>query len=588
VGSSSASRNRESEAGAERLWPWLAAVSALAAILFFVRLGSRALWSAEYRWAEVVREMSLSSNYFWPTINGRLYYDKPLGSYWLIAGASFLTGKLNEVAARLPSAAAGLAAVILLILIARRLYDVPTAVLSGFILATSFSFVFFSRNASADLETIAGVLLALYLFICNERKQTGWWVIWFWLVMATTSLMKGLLGFVLPLLVVGVYCLTPEGAESSTGGLLKGPVAARINWLVERNRWFFNLKSPVAIVLAACVYLGPFIVSGRLMGSNAGLAMVFRENIVRFFNPFDHRGPIYLYAYVIFVLMAPWSLFLPSALVQAYHEQRQTGEARENRFALVWFWTTFLFFTLSRSRRSYYILPILPAGAVLVAHLLRREFPSSSRIARYLLKAAVVGLVIAVVAGAAILMPPRWILPGKLGLLPTAPARGLFALFWLVSIGAVVYCLRHFCSTTITSAVAAFAYLSMAYFFLVMLPSADAYRSEKSFAAQIREKLDGNISRLALYRTEESLFYLDWPKPLPEFFDRVDLKKALDERRIQWVLVRQKDMNNLELPAEVIGGEVAYQWEGARDLRNKVLLLKLKSSDEELDRPVVR
>jgi len=34
-----------------------AVVLILAAILFFARLGARALWSSEFRWAEIAREM---------------------------------------------------------------------------------------------------------------------------------------------------------------------------------------------------------------------------------------------------------------------------------------------------------------------------------------------------------------------------------------------------------------------------------------------------------------------------------------------------------------------------------------------------
>src|SRR6266851_6706222 len=123
-------------------------VLVLAAILFFSRLGARALWSSEFRWAEIAREMLVTHNYFWPTINGHVYYDKPLGSYWLVVMAAPLTGGLNEAASRLPCALAGIAAVIILMMLVRRLYDdARTAVLAGFILATSFSFVFFSRHA---------------------------------------------------------------------------------------------------------------------------------------------------------------------------------------------------------------------------------------------------------------------------------------------------------------------------------------------------------------------------------------------------------------------------------------------------------
>ena len=82
----------------------------------------------------------------------------------------------NETAARLPCAIAGLLAVGLLILLARRLYDLRIGVISGFILATSFSFVFFSRHASADVETITGELAALLLFLKHEDRPAGWWI----------------------------------------------------------------------------------------------------------------------------------------------------------------------------------------------------------------------------------------------------------------------------------------------------------------------------------------------------------------------------------------------------------------------------
>jgi hypothetical protein len=71
-----------------RFFLWAGGVVILTAILFFVRLGARALWSSEFRWAEIAREMLLTHNYFWPTINGHVYYDKPLGSYWLVVMAA--------------------------------------------------------------------------------------------------------------------------------------------------------------------------------------------------------------------------------------------------------------------------------------------------------------------------------------------------------------------------------------------------------------------------------------------------------------------------------------------------------------------
>src|SRR6516225_4501983 len=79
----------------------------LTAILYFARLGARTLWASEFRWGEIAREMLLTRDYFWPTINGRVYFDKPLASYWLVLGVSRETSSLNEATIRFPSALAG-------------------------------------------------------------------------------------------------------------------------------------------------------------------------------------------------------------------------------------------------------------------------------------------------------------------------------------------------------------------------------------------------------------------------------------------------------------------------------------------------
>src|SRR5262245_58384863 len=78
---------------AKQFWP--VAVLGLAAFLFFARLGSRAVWSEELRWVEIPREMLLNGDHFQPTINGHSYYDKPLGSYWLVLAAAEITGAVN-------------------------------------------------------------------------------------------------------------------------------------------------------------------------------------------------------------------------------------------------------------------------------------------------------------------------------------------------------------------------------------------------------------------------------------------------------------------------------------------------------------
>ncbi len=552
------------------------AVLTFAAILFFARLGSRALWSSEFRWAEIAREMSLTHDYFWPTINGRVYFDKPLGSYWLVLGAAALTGRVDETAARLPCAIAGLLGVALLMLLVRRLYEWKSAWLSGFILATSYSYVFFSRHASADVETVTGELAALLLFLRNEETPDGWWVVGLWVIMAVTSQTKGLLGFALPLVVIGAYSCLSDGWHALGDNILHGPLARRIRWLIERNRWLFNWKSVAAIALAAAIYYAPFAVSAGRTGSEKGLAMVWRENVVRFFHPFDHRGAIYLYAYVIFALTAPWSALLPAALVEA-HERRRSGAelARADRFALVWFWTTFIFFTLSGSRRSYYLLPILPAAAVLIARLVS----GVAEIGRWSRRLMIAGYAITAAAAAlsiGILLPASWVLRGtSLASLPPAPAPVAVAVMWGASIIGIVYALRKLDARRIGVSMCVIAGAFIAYFYVFAMPAAEAYRGEKPFGAEVLQKLGGKTDGLVLYKTLGPLFYLNPSKPLPVYERESDLVNAIEHDHVKWIIARRRDVPDVGIPTKIEASEATFPWESAEVVRNKVVLLRV-------------
>jgi 4-amino-4-deoxy-L-arabinose transferase-like glycosyltransferase len=550
-------------------------VLVLTAILYFARIGARALWSSEFRWAEIAREMLLTHNYFWPTINGRVYFDKPLGSYWLVAGATWLTGAMNEAAARLPSAFAGLFAVALLILLARRLYDLSAGVMAGFILATSFSFVFFSRHASADVETITGELAALLLFVVNERWPAGSWVIGLWLIMALTSLMKGLLGFVLPLTIIGTYSCLAEGWAGLNNGLLRGPLADRIRWLIERNRWFFNWQTIPAIAIAAIIYFLPFAISRSMTGSDKGLYMVYRENVERYFDPFDHRGPVYLYTYVIFALMAPWSAFIPAALWHAHQRTSfaDASAARRSRFVLVFFWATLIFFTLSGSRRSYYILPILPAAAILIARMFDQPIAQLDPRTRRLLYFGYAVIVAAVALSTLAFFQPHSVLPRPYSMLPPAPNRLLFGVFWLGSIAALIFAMRDFVAERIFGSVAVIAYLFMFYLFVLAFPAGDLYRGEKPFAATVRQLIDDQSGKLVFYNNAGPAFYLDLPKPVPEYDHLKDLDSAVKQGSVHWIIVRRGDLGQLDFPTTQLAAEATYPWDPRQHGLNAMVLV---------------
>ncbi len=567
---------RVSQAVSSRFLVQASAVIVLAALLFLPRLGDRALWSSEGRWAEIAREMRLTSNYFWPTINGKLYYDKPLLSYWFVVGAAHVTGAVNEAASRLPCALSGLLGVALAMLLARRFYDRRTALLAGFILATSYSFVFFSRHANADIETVTGELAALLLLLRFRERPKGWLVLGAWLVMAITSLTKGLLGFALPLLVMGVYALLDDGWRELAGRLARP--TKLIGRLIEQNRWLFNWKTVPAVAVAGVIYYVPFAISHARTHSEAGIQMVLRENVVRFFQPFDHRGPVYLYFGVIFALMAPWSVFLPAALVNAHADRGEIGDrAPSDRFALVYFWATFVFFTLSGSRRSYYLLPILPAAAFLVARLFTVAQSGLPAITRRLMNLGYFILIGAVVLGVVILTPVS-IRPGVLRQYPAAPAPVVFIVMWLSMMGTAVYALRDLRPVRMVLSSGVIAYLTLLFLFVFAMPQLDRYRGERSFAQAVREKVQDDLSTVVMFRIwgPGLVFYLSPNKPIPEFKDPADLMNFVRGNQVRWLIVRERDVSVLPLTGSPVVRETTFPWEKSSRTRNKYLLLDLK------------
>jgi len=572
-GQAAAAKRNRSEL--RRRWTALA-VLVLTAILYFVKLGARALWASEFRWAEITREMLLSHNYFWPTINGHVYFDKPLGSYWLVLASAWVTGRMDEAATRIPGATAGVLAVALLIMLARRLYGLRTGVAAGFILATSFSFAFWARTASADIETVAGELAALVIFTNNEGRA-GWWVVSMWFVMALTSLMKGLLGFVLPIMVIGVYSCVAEGWLELEHRLKHGPLGLRIHWLIEQNHWFFNWRTTIAMALAGVIYFAPFAISYASTGSAKGIYMVYRENVERYFAPFDHRGPIYLYVYVIFELMAPWSAFLPAALVHA-HSRAQAASTRlkSNRFVLAFFWTTFIFFTVSGSRRSYYILPILPAASIPVARIFVAAEKDLSEFGRFLLKVGFGMVLSALALSAVILLLPQVLLPPPYSLLPMLPRPRIFAACWILSLSTAAYALIRYSRMRILLSVSVVSYLLLCYLFMFAMPAGDRWRGEKSFAGATKRLINGHPAELASFKTQTPVFYLGLAEPIPEYDTQVELEAAIRSGRIKWVIVRRRDVPALDMPAYEAAFEPSYPWDSREHHLNALVLMKLQ------------
>jgi len=334
--------------GTEWLWGRKSSVILLfmsAIAMLFMCLGAREIWTQEHRWADIVFTMLYNHDYLHPYLNGNTYYDKPLLSYWLISLFSFITGSLSTWALRLPSALAGLLSIWSIYHLGIYLKNRKLGLLAAWMLLTTFYFIFWARTSSADMLNMAGTLFAVtWYFKTKFRTLFSDYVIFF-LILAATALCKGLLG---P--VVTVLAILPD--------------------LLAKGEWKKHLRFSMlfAIIPAGIFYVAPFFASTYFGGEHYqqnGLYQVYRENLLRYFQPFDHMGPIYTYFIFLPVYLLPWTFFFIPALFSLKSRwKKMSPNARWTVWAVV---ILFVFLTLSGSRRNYYILPVVPFAILMTA-----------------------------------------------------------------------------------------------------------------------------------------------------------------------------------------------------------------------------
>jgi 4-amino-4-deoxy-L-arabinose transferase-like glycosyltransferase len=327
--------------------PWL--LLGATSVLLLAQLGSAELWTLEGRWAGVCMHMMGSGDYLHPYLFGSAYYDKPLLSYWLVIAFARLLGRLDEVALRLPSALSGVVAVWCVYRLGTSRFDRATGLIAGFLLASCAMFVFWARVASADMLNVAGTLAAVtWYFERRDRPGIVTFTVFF-VLLGVTALMKGLIGPAVAVIAVGAD-------------------------IIAERRWRPLLRPSliVAGAIGACVYLTPFVASSVTQPATyaeSGLGMVFQENALRYFEPFDHQAPPYIYLGVLPVYLLPWGLLLPFVIHRIVKRWRELSDA--SRWTV---WTSLAIFALltaSGSRRSYYVLPIVPFAILMTADWLR-------------------------------------------------------------------------------------------------------------------------------------------------------------------------------------------------------------------------
>ena len=333
--------------------PWLLFGGVVVAL--FCQLGAAALFEPdEGRNADKAREILVLNDWVTPHENFHPVLDKPIFFYWLIAIAYKCFG-VSEWAARLPSALAALGSIALVYRFAQVYRGRWTALWSALILLTSVEFFVFSRIVIFDMTLTFFLTLALCAFYeaihADETKRRRLWCLAMYVALGAATLIKGLIGIVIPGIVIFFYLLLSK----------QWAVVKRIN-LISGALLFF------AIVL-------PWYIEAERRNPGYLHYYLWREHFGRFItNEFDRGEPWYYFIGVGFVGFLPWTLLLPLAAKVVWKSAWTEQFDDKTLYLSLWIGLPFLFFSVSKSKLPHYILPIFPALAMLTATALVRLY----------------------------------------------------------------------------------------------------------------------------------------------------------------------------------------------------------------------
>ena len=339
--------------------PILALLAAIFLASWFIPSISRTLVRPdEGRYTEIAREMALSGDYVTPRLNGLKYFEKPPLQYWATALAMSTLGQ-NDFTARWWPLFSGFLGLMLVWFTVRALAGKDIAWVSVSLMGAMIYYFVIAHINTLDMGlaafmtlTMVGLIRGFGIDGQSAAKARGW-MIAAWAGAALAFLSKGLIGIVLPGAIFVLYLLVSR------------------QWrLLTQMEWIWG---PLAFVLIALPW--PLLVQSK----NPEWAHFFfiYEHFERFSNVEHGRGgELYYFIPILIVGLLPWTPavigFFRRDTRRAITETYAKAALNVPLFLLIWCAFLFVFFSVSRSKLPSYLLPTVPAFAMLLAPVMLR------------------------------------------------------------------------------------------------------------------------------------------------------------------------------------------------------------------------
>ena len=463
----------------------LVAAALVVMVSLFANLGAIGLVGPdEPRYAWIARAIAETGDWVTPRLWGAPWFEKPILYYWA-AAIGFWMHLPAEWAARLPSAFASLAAAVAIGRFAWRHYagdeelSASPALLAPVIFATSVAVIGFSRAATPDMLFSAAITLAM-VCAASVLRRAG--------ALRTPGAART------QIQNHDLLILTLWGAFLGAGVLAKGPAAVILAggavgiWALATSQWraAIRLAHPLAIAAFCAVALPWYAVCVR-RNPDFLHVFIFQHNFERYLTPlFQHQQPFWFFGPITILALLPWSAFLIAAAQEAMRLWREKSWTNSPGF-FVACWAVFpiVFFSFSQSKLPSYILPAVPALALVIAISASRSLQRSR--ANALILSAGIGLTWIVLAATFLHATHKFPFTEMGSAVPVL--AGVVLGIAIVVAGGILYggMRRTFPLTVILCSLGALATLEIAN--TVVLPALDPYVSARSHAAFFRNDL---------------------------------------------------------------------------------------------------
>lgn len=339
---------------------------AFCGFLFFYGLGAFGLLGAdEPRYAQIAREMLDRSDWVTPVLDGKPWLEKPPLYYWQ-AMLSYRVGRallpasdgVNDQTARFPGAIDAALMIAAIYFFLRR-FRAGTELDGALITASCAGVIGFAHAAATDMPLAATFTIALLSWYASYESRQRAPLAIFYLFLALGTLAKGPVAPALAAVIVVMFA-----------------AAKRDRHIILATLWLPGILLFLVVAL-------PWYVAVQLRNPEFFRFFILEHNLARFStNVYHHPEPFWFFLPVFLLAVMPWTVWLIASVVervrQIWREGREAFASPEDSWAmflLIWMLVPVLFFSVSRSKLPGYILPAVPAAALLVTDYLkaRRE-----------------------------------------------------------------------------------------------------------------------------------------------------------------------------------------------------------------------